>query len=243
MLINQKSTYHVKFVLTIFAIGLSNICVYDTAPTKYLVLITQFSLEEFHKTGKKKPQTKKKKKIFAEVLQHAIAAAALDSSCSQSHHAIKKFAFVINHNDVHTYVVRSDGIKRSRKPTDRQAGKRLRSSLIPLRINEKILMYIPDFVCEFIMTYIRTYCFGGMAVTKKRSIPSDPNPEVVVYIRTYDDEFERFRIPSTLALAAAAESPTMLSLKLHSASPLPITVQSAALERSTVRRRGARARL
>ena len=53
-------------------------------------LITQFSLEEFHKTGKKKPQTKKKKKIFAEVLQHAIAAAALDSSCSQSHHAIKK---------------------------------------------------------------------------------------------------------------------------------------------------------
>ena len=81
-----------------------------------------------------------------------------------------------------------------------------------------------------------------MAVTKKRSIPSDPNPEVVVYIRTYDDEFERFRIPSTLALAAA-ESPTMLSLKLHSASPLPITVQSAALERSTVRRRGARARV
>ena len=87
-------------------------------------------------------------------------------------------------------------------------------------------MYIPDFVCEFIMTNIRIRCCGGMAVTKKRSIPSDPNPEVVVC--TYD-EFERFRIPSTLA-----ESPTMLSLKLYSASPLPITVQSAALERSTV---------
>jgi hypothetical protein len=64
----------------------------------------------------------KRKKIFAEVLQHAIAAAAaLDSSCSQSHHAIKKkFAFVINRNDVHTYIVCSDGIKRSREPTDRR---------------------------------------------------------------------------------------------------------------------------
>ena len=76
------------------------------------------------------------------------------SSCNK-----KKFAFVINRNDVHTYVVCSDGIKRSREPTDRQAGagKRLQKSLIPLRINVKILMYIPDFVCEFIMTYIRMY--------------------------------------------------------------------------------------
>ena len=73
------------------------------------------------------------------------------SSCNN-----KKFAFVINRNDVHTYVVCSDGIKRSREPTNRRGKPATvyQSSLIPLRINEKILMYIPDFVCEFIMTYI-----------------------------------------------------------------------------------------
>jgi hypothetical protein len=99
-----------------------------------------------------------RKKIFAEVLQHAIAAAAaaLDSSCSQSHHAIKKFAFVINRNDVHTYVVCTVGIKRSLEPTNRQAGKRLRSSLIPLRINAKNL-YVYSGLCVRIHHDVHTY--------------------------------------------------------------------------------------
>lgn len=34
VIINRKSTYDAKFVLKIFAIGLSNIYVYDTATTK-----------------------------------------------------------------------------------------------------------------------------------------------------------------------------------------------------------------
>ena len=149
------------YVLTIFAIGLSNIYVYDTAPTKYCTTYhTQFSLEEFHKTGKKKPQTKKKKKIFAEVLQHAIAA-ALDSSCSQSHHAIIKSLLSLSTATtyIHTYVVCSDGIKRSREPTNRRGKPATvyQSSLIPLRINEKIDPYVHSGLCVQIHHDVHTY--------------------------------------------------------------------------------------
>ena len=124
-----------------------------------VLLITHNSaLKNFTKQARRSLKLKRKK-IFAEVLQHAIAAAAaLDSSCSQSHHAIIKSLLSLSTATtyIHTYVVCSDGIKRSREPTNRRGKPATvyQSSLIPLRINEKILMYIPDFVCEFIMTYI-----------------------------------------------------------------------------------------
>ena len=126
-----------------------------------VLLITHNSaLKNFTKQARRSLKLKRKK-IFAEVLQHAIAAAAaLDSSCSQSHHAIKKkFAFVINRNDVHTYIVCSDGIKRSREPTRpaRQAGNRLQNSLIPLRINEKIDPYVHSGLCVRIHHDVHTY--------------------------------------------------------------------------------------
>ena len=56
-----------------------------------VLLITHNSaLKNFTKQARRSLKLKRKK-IFAEVLQHAIAAAAaLDSSCSQSHHAIIK---------------------------------------------------------------------------------------------------------------------------------------------------------